>query len=167
MWLFHSHIRGIAFAKTGSHRHFAGAFLDRLERELTRRKARRIVRSESGLAFSAGMIRPVSSVNPLALISDGRIEVQGEHAAEVVHYHIGFGQLLVASLVLLALATPTVWSALGRPRVQRLLMLGGSWLLVFGMNFLMGVAGFKSMIQAAGRYRYAEGSEPETVARGR
>ena len=156
-----SHSGEIAFAKTGSHRHFARSFLNRLERELTRAKARRIVTTDSELTFSAGMMRPVSSLNRLAMISGGRIEVLGERDVEVVRYRIGFGQLFIASIVLLALLIPDIWSQSDVPGAQRLGLVAGLWLLLFGANFAIGVTSFRSMIQSAGRYRYAEAPAPE------
>ena len=156
-----SHSGEIAFAKAGSHRHFASSFLNRLERELTRAKARRIVTTNSELIFSAGMMRPVSSLNRLAMVSGGRVEVLGERDAEVVRYRIGFGQLFVASIVLLAFVTPSIWSQLDVPEAQRLGILAGLWLLFFGGNFSISAASFRSMIQSAGRYRYAERPAPE------
>jgi hypothetical protein len=157
-----SHSGEIEFAKTGSHRHFAKSFLDRLERELSRAKARRIRTTDSKLTFSAGIMRPVSSLNPLAMVSGGRVEVLGERDAEVVRYRIGFGQFFVASLVLIALLAPEVFSQPGVPQSQRFGVLAGVWLVLFGGGFAMGVASFRSIVQSAGRYRYPEGSTPET-----
>jgi hypothetical protein len=143
----------IAFAKTGSHRHFARAFLDRLERDLARAKARRIEKTDAGLTFSAGLLRPVSSLNPLLIISRGRVEVVGTEAAEVVRYRIDLGAFFAATLVLVALM------GLEFSNDPRLLI--GMWLFLYGFNVALGIAGFRSMLQGAGRYRYAEVGQPD------
>src|SRR5262245_34662105 len=106
------------------------------------------------------MIRPVSSGNRLAVVTGGRVQVLGERDAEVVRYRIGFGQFFVASLVMLALVAPEVWAHTRIPEARRLGLLAGIWLLLFGGSFSMGVASFRSMLQSAGRYRYADTSAP-------
>lgn len=116
---------------------------ERLATALVEAKASRVGRSPGELSFRAGMVRLVTTANPLISTCAGRLRFDDDH--HVVRYEVSLREALVVAL-LFATFVPG-FAALSGAGLLSLLL----WPIVFcatlGMNYLFGVHQFATYLR--------------------
>ena len=114
--------------------------------ELRRLRARKINVTEDSVAFSSGVFRPVTPLNPLIPATRARISIVQEGESFFVAYRISFANIPIAvTAEVLLLGAFATW--LRVPLTATALFLPLAWFWIAGLWRLLGAAFFDGFMR--------------------
>ncbi|HKP48122.1 MAG TPA: hypothetical protein VJT50_16090 [Pyrinomonadaceae bacterium] len=126
-------------------------FFSRAARALDAWHARNITIAANRISFTGGIFRLVTNLNPLVPISSGHIEITQTDDEFVVFYEISFAEMLVIDSVMFLLFAGYILFSPNAPAmpVGALVIFSVlGWLFLFGLNWLLGVVQFSSLVKS-------------------
>lgn len=100
-------------------------------------RAKRVQRENASVMFRGGFFRPISGLNPTAVISSGTLKFSSDDHRVRISYHLRFTELVFfASIVVSVLVAPLLLRAPNVTEAKAVGILVFIWVILVGGNYM-------------------------------